>query len=110
MLLDPIANTLTPESSKEGRQATWPVLSPDGKWAVFVRTAANGEQIWLESARGGAASALTGGNCNSTSPVWELDSKSIVFASDCDRGVGCPALYRAWLSRAGLSDTKADAK
>jgi len=24
-----------------------------------------------------------------------LDSKAIVFASDCDRGIGLPALYRA---------------
>lgn len=103
MLLDPIASTLTRQSTAKERQAAQPVLSPDGKWIAFVQAAAGGQQIWLKSARGGLSSALTGGNCNSSSPVWDLDSKSIVFASDCDRGVGCPALYRACLTREWLS-------
>jgi Tol biopolymer transport system component len=38
---------------------------------------------------------LTGGNCNSSSPAWTLDSSSILFASDCGRAFGLPALYRA---------------
>jgi hypothetical protein len=40
---------------------------------------------------------LTGGNCNSSSPAWALDSESILFASDCGRAFGLPALYRARL-------------
>jgi hypothetical protein len=32
---------------------------------------------------------------NSDSPAWELNSTAIVFASNCGRGIGLPALYRA---------------
>jgi len=42
-----------------------------------------------------ATLALTGGTCNNWAPAWELNSRSLIFASDCDRGLGMPALYRA---------------
>jgi Tol biopolymer transport system component len=55
-------------------------------------------QIWLRDLPSGAERRLTGGNCNNSSPAWELDSKAILFASDCGRAFGLPALYRARLA------------
>ncbi len=72
-----------------------PVPSPDGKWLAFTVQQVGSKQVWLRRADGSPAVRLTGGACNSSSPAWELDSKAIVFASDCDRGLGLPALYRA---------------
>jgi hypothetical protein len=71
------------------------VASPDGKWVAFESTETGPRQIWLRDAASGTAQLLTGGNCNNTSPAWELDSQAIIFASDCGRGMGLPALYRA---------------
>jgi Glycosyltransferase family 87/WD40-like Beta Propeller Repeat len=70
-------------------------VSPDRKWLAFTRPSSGTTQIWLRNADGGQLARLTGGNCNSFAPAWELDSQSVLFASDCGRGLGLPALYRA---------------
>ena len=70
-------------------------LSPDGKWIAFETARAGPKQIWVRNVASGTEEALTGGNCNSSSPAWELDSRSVIFASDCGRGIGLPSLYRA---------------
>jgi hypothetical protein len=69
--------------------------SPDGKWIAFETERSGPKQIWLRNVATGKDRQLTGGNCNSSSPAWELNSEAIVFASDCGRGIGLPALYRA---------------
>ncbi|HSU30675.1 MAG TPA: glycosyltransferase 87 family protein [Bryobacteraceae bacterium] len=72
-------------------------ISPDRKWLAFTRPSSGTTQIWLRKVDGGQLTRLTGGNCDSFAPAWELDSKSVLFASDCGRGIGLPALYRARL-------------
>jgi Tol biopolymer transport system component len=74
------------------------VISPDGKWIAFTAAASGRKRILLRKLSEKNAIALTGGNCNSFAPAWDLDSRGIVFASDCGRGIGLPALYRARLS------------
>jgi hypothetical protein len=71
------------------------VTSPDGKWIAWTSTAERAAQIVLKNTVTGAIAPLTGGNCNNFSPAWTLDSKALIFASDCDRALGIPALYRA---------------
>jgi hypothetical protein len=76
------------------------VTSPDGKWSVRESASAGWTQIWLKDQKTGAERVLTAGSCNNTSPVWELDSSAVIFASDCDRSTGLPALYRAKVTKA----------
>ncbi|MGB7642867.1 MAG: hypothetical protein WBL82_16370 [Terriglobales bacterium] len=38
---------------------------------------------------------LTSGDCNSISPAWTADSKRLVYATDCGRGLGLTALVQA---------------
>jgi len=71
------------------------VVSPDRKWRVRVRETLTSQQLWLENLAGGEARELAGGSCNNHSPAWELDSSAVIFASDCGRAYGLPALYRA---------------
>jgi hypothetical protein len=73
------------------------VESPDKRWIVVSKLRNGNTQIWLGRNDGGNAHRITGGNCSSSDPAWELDSSGIVFASDCNRGMACPALYRAQL-------------
>jgi hypothetical protein len=94
-LLDPSTGKVVPLSTTAQDEGPRPVPSPDGKWLAVTVQQVGSKQVWLRPADGLSAVPLTGGACNSFSPAWELDSKAIVFASDCDRGLGLPALYRA---------------
>jgi hypothetical protein len=78
-------------------------ISPDKKWVAYTCSS----QICLRAAAGGEAVRITGGNCNSYMPTWEPDSSGIVFASDCGRGLGLPALYRARVANIMIAATKA---
>jgi hypothetical protein len=98
MLLDPSTGKVVLRSTPARGDAPRPVPSPDGKWLAFTVQQSGSKQVWLRRADGSSARPLTGGACNSLSPAWELDSKAIVFASDCDRGLGLPALYRALIN------------
>ena len=91
---DPMTRTLaidlTPPAKKDGG-----VISADGQWAAYVRGPVGQRELWLRSVATGAAQRLAGGRCDNGEPAWELDSSAIVFASDCGRAYGLPALYRA---------------
>ena len=71
------------------------IRSPDGRWVAYTKESATSQQIWLENSATGGRELLAGGACNNSSATWELDSSAIVFASDCGRAYGLPALYRA---------------
>ncbi len=88
---------LPPRATTEGS-----VISPDGKWMVFEPMQAGPKQIWLRDMESGKTQVVSGGNCNSSSPVWEEDSHTLIFASDCGRGLGLPVLYRASLPLSNL--------
>lgn len=72
-----------------------PAVSPDGNWLAFTLSRGGTRQIWLQNFGTGKLLQLTDGNCNSFSPTWEPDSRAVVFACDCQRGIGLPALFRA---------------
>jgi hypothetical protein len=90
MLLDPNTGHVHLAGGLPGAPAS-EAKSPDGRWIAFACSS----QICLRAAMGGETMRVTGGNCNSYAPAWEPDSSGIVFSSDCGRGAGLPALYRA---------------
>jgi hypothetical protein len=67
-----------------------PAVSPDGLELAYVKNA----QVWVQNLTKGAARQITEGLCNNYSPAWALDSTVIIFASDCQRGLGLPVLYQ----------------
>ena len=98
MLLYPSTGQVVPQFSPVDDRLHNPLPSPDGKWLAFTVTRLGTQQILLRRGDQPWPVELTGGNCNSFSPAWGLDSKAIYFASDCGRGLGLPALYRAAIS------------
>ena len=76
---------------------TEPTISPDGKSLAFTRARGGTRQIWIQNLATRRATQITEGNCNSYSPAWDLDSRSLIFACDCQRGIGLPAMFRARL-------------
>jgi Tol biopolymer transport system component len=95
MQFDPSTAKVAPLTMPVPTDSTASVVSPDGTWVAFESVKNGPTQIWLRNLSSGTERQLTGGNCNSTSLAWELDSKAIVFASDCGRAFGLPTLYRA---------------
>jgi hypothetical protein len=95
MQFDPSTQKVAPGSMPIASEETDSAVSPDGKWIAYTSTESGPKHIWLRNVASARVEPLTGGNCNSSSPAWELNSKAILFASDCGRAIGLPALYRA---------------
>jgi hypothetical protein len=93
--LDPLTSQTEAAAAPAYLNPDLGVVSPDQKWRVRVRETLTSEQLWLENIASGEAKELAGGSCNNRSPAWELDSSAVIFASDCGRAFGLPALYRA---------------
>ncbi len=78
---------LTAELVVDGQVPSSPVVSPDGRWVVYVRTPVGqrGErpasQLWLAEVAGGER-RLDVPEARITSPRWACDSESIFFLSD----------------------------
>jgi hypothetical protein len=69
-------------------------VSPDGKWLAHTSDEGWVRHLWLRNLDSGREVRVAGGDCNSSLPAWALDSRSLVFASDCGRALELPTLYR----------------
>jgi hypothetical protein len=83
----------TSQTVVRGQDAFAPAVSPDGSRLAFVVSETGGSQVWFRDLTTGTERRITSGACNNDSPAWLPNSRSIVFASDCNRGIGLPALY-----------------
>jgi len=92
---DPATRKLIPTDDPVPTNERTSATSPDGKWLAYTTEERGGQHLWLRNMASGHSVQLGGGNCDSSWPAWELDSQALVFASDCGRAVGLPALYRA---------------
>lgn len=92
---DPTTRRSTQIATTAEAERSPTAVSPNGKWMAFESDQDGPTHIWLRDLSTGRESQLTGGNCNSSAPAWELDSEALLFASDCQRAFGLPALYRA---------------
>jgi hypothetical protein len=72
-----------------------PAVSPDSLALAFTAFRRGIQHVWVQEIRTGISHEITGGLCNSSAPAWEPDSHGLIFASDCDRELGLPRLYRA---------------
>jgi hypothetical protein len=70
------------------RPARYPAPSPDGRWIAYAEESHGQWQLWTMSLGGDEKHQLTRADCNSVMPSWTSDSKSLVYASDCSRGIG----------------------
>ncbi len=69
-----------------------PAVSSNGESLAFTVTRRGIRHVWVEDMMKKTAREVTGGMCNSYASAWEPDSKSLIFASDCGRGLGLPRL------------------
>ena len=72
--------------------ARYPAASPDGSRIAYSCEVGGVWQLRVMDIEGTSEVRLTGGDCNSISPAWTADSKRLIYATDCGRGLGLTAL------------------
>lgn len=73
--------------------ARYPSISPDGKRLAFSRRDRGSWHLVVHALETGNEQQLTHASCNAISPSWE-NAKTLLYASDCGRGVGLSAIAR----------------
>jgi Glycosyltransferase family 87/WD40-like Beta Propeller Repeat len=91
--VDPVS-ALIKEMTVPTCSARYPAISPDGGWLAFSCEERGTWQIHVMNLRTTEQASLTNADCNSISPVWTPDSKNLIYATDCGRGLGLTALAR----------------
>lgn len=86
---------------RTGEAVPWPLgeardpsASPDGRWLAYSRFQRGEWNLHLFDLRTRKDHAVAETDCNQLQPSWESDSRTIVYASDCDRALGLSALFR----------------
>jgi hypothetical protein len=74
--------------------ARYPAFSPDGKWIAYSRCEGGNWHLYVTRLGTTASRRLTAGECNCISPVWQADSKKLIYATDARRGLNMTALAR----------------
>jgi hypothetical protein len=72
----------------------YPAISPDGQRLAFSRLQRGSWHLIVRDFANGAEQELTHATCNAISPAWQ-DARTLLYASDCGRGVGLSAIVRA---------------
>jgi len=91
---DPMWLKVTPILTGSSATSRFPAESPDGNWLAYSREEGGAWHLALLNLKTKRDIQLTRGACNSTHPAWAEDSKSIIYATDCGRGLGLTALAR----------------
>jgi hypothetical protein len=97
MTFDPATRNVAPAALPMPGAVEGSAFSTDGNWLAFESTQSGPKQIWLKDIVSRKTEVVAGGDCNSSSPTWEEGTHTLIFASDCGRGLGMPVLYRATL-------------
>jgi hypothetical protein len=85
------AGTVRPLDMDDER---YPSVSPDGQWLAYSQLQGGSWNLWLRNLHNGQTERLTHAACNSTEPAWVNDSRTLIYASDCGRGLWFSALCR----------------
>jgi len=74
----------------------YPAISPDGKRLAFSRRERGSWHLFARTLGTGSEQQLTHTPCNAISPSW-ADNHTLLYATDCGRGVGLSAIARVVL-------------
>jgi len=72
--------------------ARYPAFSPDGRWITYSRCERGTWHLCVTNRTFGFSRPLVKADCNAISPMWESDSRNLIYATDCGRGLEMTAL------------------
>jgi hypothetical protein len=78
--------------------ARYPSVSPDGRRLAYSRRDYGFWHLVVRELATGYEQQLTHASCNAISPSWE-NAQTLLYATDCGRGVGLSAIARVVLPR-----------
>jgi hypothetical protein len=78
--------------------ARYPAYSPSGILLAYSQFANGAWHVYVWNSRTNQTRRVVQGDCNSISPAWEANSKELIYASDCGRGLEMTALERIEVS------------
>jgi hypothetical protein len=81
----------TPLALEESR---YPALSPNGQWMAYSRFAHGAWNLWIRDERTGTTRRIADVPCNQIQPMWEDDSKTLLYSTDCGRSLWFTAVSR----------------
>lgn len=84
-------NTNAPLALGESR---YPAISPDGKWMAYSHLDHGSWNLWLRNQQSGALRRIADVPCNQIQPAWDPDSRTLLYAVDCGRGLWLTAVAR----------------
>src|SRR5215472_10440544 len=74
------------------RNVRYPAASPDGERLAYSRLERGTWNLWIRQLSTSREIRVTNQDCNDLSPTWLDDSKTLVYASVCGRGLWLTAL------------------
>jgi hypothetical protein len=75
-------------------ESRYPALSPDGRWLAYSRFEHGAWNLSLRDERTGATQRIGDVPCNQIEPNWDVDSKTLLYGTDCGRSLWLTAIAR----------------
>jgi hypothetical protein len=75
-------------------ESRYPALSPDGNWMAYSHLNHGSWNLWLRNQHTGTIRRIADVPCNQIQSAWEADSRTLLYASDCGRGLWLTAVER----------------
>jgi hypothetical protein len=75
-------------------ESRYPALAPDGHWLAFSHFENGAWNLWIRDQMTGATQRIGNEPCNQIQSSWEDDSKTLLYGTDCGRGLWFTAIAR----------------
>jgi hypothetical protein len=75
-------------------ESRYPAISPDRRWMAYSRFEGGGWNLWLRDQQTGTTRRISDVPCNQIQPMWEEDSKTLLYGTDCGRNLWFTAIAR----------------
>ena len=75
-------------------ESRYPALSRNGHWMAYSRLDHGAWNLWIRNEKTGVTRRIADVPCNQIQPMWEDDSKTLLYSTDCGRSLWFTAISR----------------